>query len=374
MFAYALRQLRQTNPTRAQWAWGAAAVGAALGAVWALTRDSEAPVVTGHPGGEGTGMPLPLPQDEPEGSPGGEPQIPEDEPQDDLPDPGVPPQDPGQLDPGLPPGPGIDVDEDEGPQGGVDLPPGGGQPPDLGPPLGPIMPGVYTPPAPPPSELIYTPAPETLDLLPTSWTKRYTQHIALFDFAQGQHQKLRDWTIRFGLCLTTNATFGELTNMLTGVGQEDVDFGDGDAFTDPLLRFGLRNVDALPIQTAGFQSPLTYKRRYAAKFRRGNPVKITQSLHEINDWATLDACPARQQRWPTPAGQMFWVKRVGGVQMEQWDPAPQVALVVQGAKIVLRISYVGMPYFEVTPGESNAGTPKTPMRLQLKINAKGTNP
>lgn len=352
--------LRRWNPTRQQWIGGAVAAGVLLGVTYALLRRDEPVAHPGTtPGGEGGGFPLP-----PEPSPDDtlEPEDP------DLPDPGVPPQDPGNLDPG--PGDSPDVDDDyEPPQGGIDLPPGGGQPPDLGPVIGPIGQGIFVP---PPTELIYTPATEHLALKPTSWLQRYTQHIVLFDFGQGQHRLLTDWTLRFGLCLSTNATFGELTRYMQGVGQPEVDFQQG--LADPMLRFGIRNVDALPIQLANFEQPLTYKKRFALRFRKGNPVRITQSVHEINDWATLDPCAERIQRWPTPAKSIgFWVKRVGGAQYELWKPAPDVSVVVQGPKIVLRLAYVGFPYFQVTQGESNAGNPPTEFKLDLKVHAKGTN-
>jgi len=291
---------------------------------------------------------------------------------------------PGDLDPGDLPGTGgvggLDPqDVGQGQQGGIDLPPGGQGP---GFDLDPIIPavaGVFVPPVPPvppPESLDYKPAPEHLDLISTPWTERYTQHIVLFDFAEGDHALLQDWTIRFGVCLTSSAGFGELTNFFNGQGQQPpADFDDPGALGDPTLRFQIRNVDAVPIQFGGFTSPMTYKKRYAAKFKRGAVVKITQALHEINDWNPLDACPNRQQRWPEPSSPNgFWVMPAGLDDFAIWDPKPRISIIVSGPKIVLKISYVGFPYFQVTGGESKAQAYDSAFKLDLKVSATGTNP
>jgi hypothetical protein len=108
-------------------------------------------------------------------------------------------------------------------------------------------------------------------------------------------------------------------------------------------------------------------------------VTITDQPEEIVTFAGVDPCPNRDQRWPTashPSG--FFVIPKGTeppyVYTERWDPAPTAQLRVAGPKIILRVSYVGFPYFQTKAGTSMAEAPPSEIKLMVKVWATGTNP
>ena len=209
----------------------------------------------------------------------------------------------------------------------------------------------------------------TLDISAPTWQQRATKDVVIFDFDEGQHRFRKDWTISVGLCITRDSDkpFGTLSHVLDGSNP-----GVDNAFADPLARFQIRNKPESAIDWESFDSPLAFKRAYLAKFERTGA--ITKQLEEITITDEFDMCPDLQFRWPTPTNDVFLVQKVASQYPTEWDPLPRARLVVSGKKLLLRLTFSGLPAFtDQEGGMSPALVMVTPYKLKIHTWASGIN-
>lgn len=227
----------------------------------------------------------------------------------------------------------------------------------------------------------------TANVTATTWTGPSSHEVTLFDFATGDNDKRRDWTIDVGLCLvpTGKDPFGTLSLQVE------------DAVVVNYGRFGIRQ--AAPGGGIGgsgvgerldlwgdFKMPLAYKVQVRAKFRRTpgpRPfARIVAQPDEIggDDAAAVDPCPDREERWPMPDRPDGFAVLLASTPpvWHTWKPIPRIAIIARGTKVILRVTYTGLPVFADMEGADQSpamggGAFTTKYKLQVKANAVGIN-
>lgn len=214
-----------------------------------------------------------------------------------------------------------------------------------------------------------------LPLEAATWMARTTRELVIFDFAQGELSKRKDWTIGIAVCLTNKQTmpFGSLSAQLVGQGPDYGQFGD------PMARFEIRQKNGGAVgQWDDFRRPLAFKGQYLGKFERGPTVLITKQLADISGTDAAreyDPCKDTEYQWPTPQDPSgFLVRPTAAQYMTPWTPIPTFKIVASGPKIVLKISFSGFPIFADTEGGmSPAIAAPTKFSLDVKVWASGIN-
>lgn len=239
----------------------------------------------------------------------------------------------------------------------------------------------------PDAGITFQPEDRTIKLPLTKWTDRATKEIEVFDFATGNNASRKNWRIAIGVCIDPEGTnqFGELSEVGGGDVPDAGAFGDPWAWADQHVK--LRNMPegggiggtGAPVQWSQFAPNATYKAQLEASFVAGPVIQWSKKLAEITGSSTgeqVDPCPDIDGHWPTPAEQGgFLATILGNASPTTWQALPSFRLVWKKAKLMLQVSYSGIPVFaKNSNGNLYANATAIPrLNLTLRVWAGGSN-
>lgn len=253
---------------------------------------------------------------------------------------------PDVEEPPLPPpaddGDGPDIDVPPPGPGYLDLPDGGVVPPSQ-------QPGAQTP---------------VCEEIAEIQTKMLITPEALWSSTNEASFKI--WSPTSGQCDRYDIAIGVCMRSMSGFGILDAYVGDDPPPDAGEVFFRIRNVDQSGLEYEDwqkFRQTMVDKQQIRGKVQVLNNGKLQLvgpagfQFTPINE-ASMDACPQRDERWPTPKAVFYQVMEQISLQWKNWRPIPQYSVKVQNDDLMLVVRYSGFPRFIRAP--KNAAQPIDP--------------
>lgn len=210
----------------------------------------------------------------------------------------------------------------------------------------------------------YNPAAKTHQIPLVSWTSRKTVEIELFHI-NGKWANCTRYDVRVGMCLRWNGfgvpPYGPLS---PGLMFPSVDI---------MAKVPAVEIDGShPVNPASWTSPPAWKSGLRVKVKlQGSKWILDGAAESISATeASINACPGVTAHWPEPAGAHFNMRAESGA-WAAWDPKVTAEVFLSGNKVMLRLSYAGLPQFKKHGSSYRAQPWGVPLALATRVDARG---